>query len=70
MTNHVTIADFFLYIHTYDVVSVWTDDEKSNKFVHYFRWYLFIDNSFLIGLNKFKLYPQFQKLINNLEDMR
>ncbi|CAD8090577.1 unnamed protein product [Paramecium sonneborni] len=39
VTNHVTLADLFLYIHTYDVVSTWSDEEKSGKYVHFFRWF-------------------------------
>ncbi|CAD8070852.1 unnamed protein product [Paramecium sonneborni] len=39
VTNHVTLADLFLYIHTYDVVSTWNDEQKSGKYVHFFRWF-------------------------------
>ncbi|CAD8204705.1 unnamed protein product [Paramecium octaurelia] len=39
VTNHVTLADLFLYIHTYDVVSTWNDEQKAGKYVHFFRWF-------------------------------
>ncbi|CAD8170383.1 unnamed protein product [Paramecium octaurelia] len=39
VTNHVTLADLFLYIHTYDIVSTWNDEQKVGKYVHFFRWF-------------------------------
>ena len=41
VTNHVTIADFYLFTKLYHRVCDMTDTEKGGKFVHFFRWYVF-----------------------------
>lgn len=45
VSNHITIADLFLFSHSYDLVSKFNDDDKRGKYIHFFRWYvLFFHN--------------------------
>ena len=50
MTNHVTIADFYLFTKLYHRICDMTDIEKGGKYVHLFRWYAILLSLLLLLL--------------------